>query len=110
MSTFSLEWVMFKCSCKIKNFNSLFFAMIIIFIMMHTSFSTFIDSFVSFDLYFLQVFGHLLGPRSFDSVKKPLVTDANVMGFIHLNVHSRLVMNLHLTFNLILVHSQLAFS
>jgi hypothetical protein len=51
-----------------------------------------------------------LGPRSFDSVKKPLVTDANVMGFIHLNVHSRLVMNLHLTFNLILVHSQLAFS
>jgi len=44
---------------------------------------------------------------SFDSIDGPLVTDANVMGFIHLNIHPRFVMNLHLTLNLILVHSQL---
>jgi hypothetical protein len=40
---------------------------------MHTSFSTFIDSFVSFDFSFLQVFGHLLDPRSFHSLEGPLI-------------------------------------
>jgi hypothetical protein len=33
---------------------------------------TFIDSFISFDSSFLQVFGCLLGPRSFDSFEGPL--------------------------------------
>jgi hypothetical protein len=32
-------------------------------------FPTFINSFVSFDFSFLQMFGHLLGPWSFDSPK-----------------------------------------
>jgi hypothetical protein len=33
------------------------------------------------------------------------VTDANAMGFIHLNVHPWLVIKLYLTFSLILVQS-----
>jgi hypothetical protein len=33
---------------------------------------TFVDSFVYFDSFLLQVFGHLLGPSSFDSLKGPL--------------------------------------
>jgi hypothetical protein len=41
-------------------------------IMLHTSFSTFIDSLISFDFSFLQVFGCLLGTKSFDSPKGPL--------------------------------------
>jgi hypothetical protein len=35
--------------------------------------STYIESIISFDFSFLQNFGHLLGPRSFDSPKGPLV-------------------------------------
>jgi len=56
------------------------------------------------------MFGHLLGPRSFDNVEGLLVMNVNVMGCIHLNVHPQFVMNLHLIFNLILVHSQLVSS
>jgi hypothetical protein len=32
-------------------------------------FSSFIEFFISFDTYFFQMFGHLLGPRSFDNPK-----------------------------------------
>jgi hypothetical protein len=35
--------------------------------------STFAKSFISFDFSLLQMFGRLLGPRSFDSPKGPLV-------------------------------------
>ncbi len=34
--------------------------------------STFIESFIYFDSFFLQVFGHLLGLRSFDNLEGPL--------------------------------------
>ncbi len=34
--------------------------------------STFIESFTSFDFSFLQLFGHLLGPKSFENLKRPL--------------------------------------
>jgi hypothetical protein len=33
------------------------------------------------------------------------VTNANTMGFIHVNVHPLLVINLYLTLNLISIHS-----
>ncbi len=38
------------------------------------------------------------------------VIDANAMKFIHMSVHPWLVMKLHLTLNLVLVHSQLTFN
>jgi hypothetical protein len=41
--------------------------------MMHTSFSTFIKSLISFGSSLLQVFGHLWGLGSFESPKGPLV-------------------------------------
>ncbi len=41
-------------------------------IMLHTSFSTFIDFLISFDFSFLRVFGCLLGTKSLDSPKGPL--------------------------------------
>jgi hypothetical protein len=34
---------------------------------------TFIESFIFFDFFFLQVFGHLLGPRSSNSLIGPLI-------------------------------------
>jgi hypothetical protein len=41
--------------------------------MMHTSISTFTESFISFNSSFLQMFGHLLGLGSFDGLEGPLV-------------------------------------
>jgi len=36
--------------------------------------------------------------------KKVIITNANAMGFIHLNAHPGLVMNLYITFNLVSIH------
>jgi len=47
--------------------------MAIIFFMMHTSPSTFIESFISFDPSFLQMFGCLLCVGFFDSLKGILI-------------------------------------
>jgi hypothetical protein len=55
----------------------------------------------------LMVLKHGLKQFIFTCVKKKFiynVIDANAMGFIHLNVHPWLVINLYLTLNLILVH------
>jgi hypothetical protein len=38
---------------------------------------------------------------------KLIVTDANALEFIHLNVHPWLVVNLYLTHSLVLIHFQL---
>jgi len=38
-------------------------------------------------------------------VKHAIITDVNAMGFIFFHVHPWLVLNLYLTFNLVLVYS-----
>ncbi len=66
MWTFSLKW---GCSGGLWNFNSLFCECPSYFLRCTPPSSTFIESFVSFDYSFHKMFGHLLGPRSFDSLK-----------------------------------------
>jgi len=44
------------------------------------------------------------------SILEGIIIYANAMEFIYMNVHPRLLMNLYLTCNLILVHSQLVSS
>jgi hypothetical protein len=58
----------------------------------------------------LHVTVKMLHDNRHEKLTKVSVTDANAMEFIHMNVHPRLVINLYLMPNLVLVHFQLVFS